>query len=287
MNNIPLGRFFLLGTAFLVLSSCESWQLGASRLEDSQAKLKVGGSSEVYEVIEILSEGYELANSDREVTIEFFPPSQSSGGIEGVKDAVFDMGGVSREPTEAEINSQLTYLPLVETPLVLVIHESVTGITNINADQIKAIYKGDITNWQELGGPDADIVLFDFTEDENEKKVLRDTYLGANLAITPDAIVFPEDDELLATAAITEFSLATVPLEDDLAALPMTVLSIDGVAPSIANLQSGTYKMSLPLGVVIPQELPDITQSFVSFIQSSEGQQLLLESNYALANATE
>lgn len=278
--NFPSLYHTLLGGALLVLTGC-STALNSTDATVAAATIKIGGSSEAYEVLEELTDAYgeKVTNSE----FEYFPPSQTSGGIEGVKVAAIDVGTVSREVTAAETGDELVYLPLVKTPLVIAVHESVTGVTDISAEQIKGIYSGEITNWQRLGGPDTEIIVFDFTEDENEKQVLRSAYLGPDLEITPDAVVFAEDDELLETAANTEFSIAAVPLEDDLTELPMTVLSIDGIEPSVENLQSGTYTMALSLGVVLPMAPTSATGAFVEFIKSEAGQTILTDANYVLA----
>ncbi|MEM6837193.1 MAG: substrate-binding domain-containing protein [Cyanobacteria bacterium P01_C01_bin.120] len=247
----------------------------------SEETITIGGSSETYEVLELLTDAY--AETTATVKFEYFPPSQTGGGITGVKSATLDVGAVSREMTPEETNEQLVYRPLVKTPLVIAIHESVTGITDISAEQIKAVYSGEISNWQALGGPDAEIILFDLAEDENEKILLRKTYLGADLEITSNAVVFAEDDELLETAATTEFSIAALPLEDDLSELPMTVLSIDGIEPSKENLQSGTYPMALLLGIVVPSVPSEATEAFIEFTDSEEGQAALSVANYVLA----
>ena len=200
-----------------------------------------------------------------------------------MKAAAVDIGAVSREIDSVETGETLVYQPLVKTPLVIAVHESVTGVTNISAEQIKAIYSGEVSNWQTLGGPDAEIIVFDLAEDENEKRVLRETYLGADLEITPNAVAFAEDDELLETAAITEFSIAALPLEEDLNELPMAILSIDGVEPTTENLQSGVYPMALSLGVVLPATPSDQTESFIEFVESEAGQAVLTEADYVLA----
>lgn len=279
MNFLSL-HHTLLGGALLVLTGC-STALNSTDATAAAATIKIGGSSEVYEVLEELTDAYgeKVTNSE----FEYFPPSQTSGGIEGVKVAAIDVGAVSREVTAAETGDELVYLPLVKTPLVIAVHESVTGVTDISAEQIKGIYSGEITNWQRLGGPDTEIIVFDFTEDENEKQVLRSAYLGPDLEITPDAVVFAEDDELLETAANNEFSIAAVPLENDLTELPMTVLSIDGIEPSAENLQSGTYTMALSLGVVLPMTPTSATEAFVEFIKSEAGQTILTDADYVLA----
>ncbi|MEO0517438.1 MAG: substrate-binding domain-containing protein [Cyanobacteria bacterium P01_A01_bin.116] len=246
--------------------------------EAGATSIKIGGSSETYEDLKQLADAYRQQEKADGVTFDFLPPSQTSGGIQGVKNSLLDLGGLSRQLTEKDASDDLAYLKLRETPLVLIVHESVSNISNITAEEINAIYQGEITNWQDLGGPDERIVLFDLAEDENEKQVLRRAYLGDDLKITPDAIVFAEDDELIETAAITPFSMAAVPLEDELIDSPVNILSIDGVAPSADALVSGQYVMSLPLGFVFNKTPSAETQDFVAFVTSAEGQSILAES---------
>ena len=272
-------RYAVPSAILLALASCSTPQ-SAETASDTESTIKIGGSSEGYEVLELLTEAYEETATD--VEFQYLPPSQTDGGIEGVKAAVADIGAVSRTIEPAETGEELVYQPLVKAPLVIAVHESVSGITDISAEQINAIYSGEISNWQALGGPDAAIVVFDLSEDENEKRVLRETYLGADLVITPDAVAFTEDDELLETAAITEFSIAAVPLEDDLDELAMTVLSIDGVAPTPENLQSGSYPMALALGIVLPTTPSTQAESFLEFVDSEEGKAVLTDADYVL-----
>ena len=262
--------------ASLLLTSCFQDITPSTQLSDDP--IDIGGSAETYEVLELFIEAYQTQSANAQ--FNFFPPSQTSGGIQGVKSAVLDIGGVSRIPVLEESDEQVTYLRLANAPLVVIVHDSVTGITNITGDQIKGIYSGQITNWKELGGPDADIVLFDFTEDENEKRVLRETYLGQDLQITPNAVIFPEDDELVETATITKFSMATVVYEKNFDDLPITLLSIDNIVPSAQTIQSGDYSMTLPLGVVINKQPSSSTLAFLKFATSPEGQQTLSGTSY-------
>ncbi|MEM6432609.1 MAG: substrate-binding domain-containing protein [Cyanobacteria bacterium P01_D01_bin.115] len=268
----------LLGSAMLLTGGCS----GASTVEEDAAAttgpINVGGSAEAYEAIELLIDGYEAEVGEFETT--FFPPSQTSGGIEGVKQAALDIGGVSRKLSADETADELNYVLIGETPLVIAVHESVTGITNITADQIQGIYRGDITNWQELGGPDAEIILLDLPEDENEKQVLRGAYLGEDLEITSKAVVFREDDEMLETIGNSDFSMAAVPLEDEIDELPVTILNIDGVSPSLKTIQSGEYKMSLPIGFVTTQSPAPEVQALIDFMTTPEGQAILMEAEF-------
>jgi len=262
----------LLASVALFLSSCTS--NGSTLTEQDTTTIKVGGSSETYATIELLTDAY-VDQTDR-VDFKFLPPSQTDSGIQGVSNRELDIGGVSRS-IDATANSPFKYAPLIVSPLVVVVHNSVTGVDNLTTEQLKSIYSGEISNWQQVGGPDAEIVLLDLVEDENEKKLLRDHYLGADLAITPRAVVFAEDDELLETAANTEYSLAAVVQEDDIEQAPVKQLSLDGIAPSDENMASNDYAMSILLGMVYHNDADVEVKSFVEFVAGPEGQAILAE----------
>jgi phosphate transport system substrate-binding protein len=272
MNQPRRNRCYGLGAiALCLLGSCSTGNTAPT----TTATIVIGGSSETLEVIEAVAEAYDASGA--EVEIEFLPPSQSSGGIEGVKADLLDMGAVSRDLSTADLeNAQ--YIALVNTPLVIAVHETVTGIDSLTATDLQGIYDGTTTNWQALGGPDAEIVLLDVSEDENEKALLRNKVLGAELQITDQAIVFPEDDDLLGVAMTTPYSIAALPLEAEVETANVRVLSLDGVAPTPDNVSTGTYSLVLALGIVVAETPPPTVQAFIDFMLSPEGQEILADS---------
>ncbi|NEP45866.1 MAG: phosphate ABC transporter substrate-binding protein, partial [Okeania sp. SIO2H7] len=207
-----------------------------------------------------------------------------SGGIAGVKDKAIDIGVISREITATQNTDNIQYLAIASSPLLLITNETVEGVANLNAEQIRAIYSGEITNWQELGGPDAEIIILDIPEDENEKKVLREHYLGEELNVTPKAVIFAEDDEILEAAASTPFSIGPIALSKEVEELPVNILTLDGVAPTVANINTGKYKLTQTIGIVFRSETTDAVGDFVDFIQSEEAKPKLEEAGYVVLN---
>lgn len=273
----PSWQIWTGAIALLLIGSCA----GSSSRSDENGEatlIRIGGSAETLEIVENLADTYEA--SEKGININFLPPSQSSGGIQGVKDEVLDIGAVSSDPLTATLEG-LQYVPLTQTPLVIIVHETVVGIQDITQSQLQDIYDGTIANWQDLGGPDAEIILLDFTEDENEKALLRQHVLGDDLQITEQAVVFPEDDEIFETAIVTHYSIAAIPLEEDIKEAPVQILLLDGVAPTPENMQSGAYAMQLTLGLVIADSPTVEVQNFLDFILSPEGQAILTD-NIAL-----
>jgi phosphate transport system substrate-binding protein len=143
---------FIIATTLSLLSACATASNTGKSTTDSelQGTLKIGGSSETMVVLERLSTAYQAQTEG--VEIQFFPPSQTSGGIQGIKGNLLDIGAVSRE-IEPEAGEALQYIALTQTPLAFIVHESVTGVNNLTQQDIQAIYQGKIRNWQELGWP--------------------------------------------------------------------------------------------------------------------------------------
>ena len=255
------------------LSSCTP---SSDRPRTPKATIRIGGSSEGYPVLEIVAEAYE--NDDTE--IRFAPSSQSSGGIAGVKDKTIDIGIVSRQLTATENSDNTQYLGIATSPMVLITNKTVEGVTNLNTEQIKGIYSGAIANWQELNGPDAEIILLDLPEDENEKEILREHFLGENLKITPTAIIFQEGDEILEAVAATSFSIGPIGISKEVEKLPVNILNINGFAPTVANMKSGEYKLTQTIGIVFLGQTESSTQDFIDFIQSEKAEAKLEEAGY-------
>jgi phosphate transport system substrate-binding protein len=179
MNQPRRNRCYGLGAiALCLLGSCSTGNTDPTTTETIQ----IGGSSETLEVIEAVAEAYEASGA--EVEIEFLPPSQSSARHRGgPKPNCWISVPSAAELSTADLDNE-QYIALVNTPLVIAVHETVTGIDNLTATDLKGIYDGTTTNWQTLGGPDAEIVLLDVSEDENEKALLRNKVLGTELQIT-------------------------------------------------------------------------------------------------------
>ncbi|NET25391.1 PstS family phosphate ABC transporter substrate-binding protein [Okeania sp. SIO1I7] len=264
-------KILILFIALLTVANITSCNADSSRQETPVEKIKVGGSSEGYPVLEILTE----AKNDDSIEIIFMPSSQSSGGIRGVKDGLINIGVISKQLTAAETSDKIKYIPIVRNLQFLIINEKVTGVQNLSTKQIQDIYSGTINNWKELGGPDAEIILLDIPEDETEKQILRKHHLGENLQITPKAIIFQEDDQVIKAIASTPYSIGLVAQSQELEEFTIEILNIDNFIPNQANIQNGKYKMTQTIGIVISSQPTSVTQKFIDFILSKEAKQKL------------
>jgi len=253
------------------------------RSSTAQSTIKIGGSSEAYPILELLADAYNQQQEN--VEIVFMPSSQSSGGLSGVRDHVIDIGTISRPLTPEEKTETLQYMPLVRNPLVLIVNQQVKDLSNLSSDAIKKIYSGVITNWQQLGSVDGEIVIIDIPEDETDKQILREHYLGQDLKITPQAILFEEDEKVLEGVAITPYSIGVIAQSQKLKEFPVTPLTLDRIAPTVDNIHNGNYKMIQIIGIVFADRLKPATEDFINFISTPEAQEILKANGYMFFNA--
>jgi phosphate transport system substrate-binding protein len=272
----------IVGIILLGLCSCNSvktTELKDSTLVTSQAdsqaqtSIKIGSSSSTITVLKLLAEGYQSQN--KTVKIEFISNSQSEGAIAALKNHIIDIAGSSHKLKPEEDNGKIQYREIAQDLLLIATHNSVKGVRNLSTKQLKAIYKGDIKNWQELGGPDANIVVLDRPEDESAKKLLRQYYLGEDKTTTK-AVILNNEGELIETLQSTPNSIGAFSLAYSLInQSPVNHLSLNGVAPKSQNFANSQYKMARHLGILWDKAPSPPTQGFIDFILSKEGEKLL------------
>jgi phosphate transport system substrate-binding protein len=247
---------------------------------DSQAQtiIKIGGSSSTVTVLKLLAKVYQSQN--KTVKIEFISNNQSEGAIAALKSDIIDIAGSSHQLKLEEDNGKIQYREFAQDLLVVATNNSVKGVTNLSTKQLKAIYKGDITNWRELGGTDANIVVLDRPEDESAKKLLRKYYLGEEKTTTK-AVILNKEGELIETLQITPNSIGTFSLASSLInKLPVNHLSLNGVGPKTQNFASSQYQMVRHLGIIWEKAPSASAQGFIDFIFSSEGGKLLQNNGF-------
>lgn len=243
--------------------------------------LKIVGASTPYPAIDLLGNAY---NTQSSTQIALLDSSQSGGGIAAVKAGLVDIGTVTRVPKSEEADDDLAYREVARDALLVVTHPSVEGVGDLTTEALQAIYSGQATNWQTFGGPDADIVVLDRAEDTSAKRLLREYYLGSTLENAPEAIVLRRESDVIEAIQDTPYSVGVLSRAKVITqALPVNILSLDGVTPTPENLTSGKYAMHRTLGIVWYATPSEATQGFIDFIFSETGADILRQAGYATA----
>ena len=280
----------LLSGLMLLSAGCSNSQTAAILFDDDtdgtahtsqsiERTLTVIGASTPYPALELLAETYKQEVDNTEII--FLDSSQSDGGIEAVKEGLAAIGTVTRSPKLEEADEQLTHRAFARDGILVGTHPSVTGVSNLTTQNLQDIYSGKVTNWNELGGPDADVVVLDRAEDTSAKRLLREYYLGDDLANAPNAILLNRERDVIDTLQTMPYSIGTLSLAKATAqSLPINHMSLDGIEPSPQDIASGKYGMHRTLGIVWYGTPSKASQGFVDFVFSESGSRILEKAGF-------
>lgn len=237
---------------------------------DAPVPIHIGSTSDTIDLAKAVTEAY--STHHEAIAPQITEAKSADSLLEQIQSQTIDIATINRPLTNEEQKS-VTYHPLTTIPLGIAIHQSVTNVMALNPEELQAIYQGEITNWQAVGGPDADIVVFDLAETTPAKTIFRQTYLGETPAITPNAVVLSNAQDCRDMAATTDFSIALVPLKAELETVPLNIVAVTDSSDSEA-IESAIAQpaMEVPIGLIASQDASIDIQEFLDFVQSPEGQ---------------
>ena len=227
------------------------------------------GSTSMEKVIGALSESYMAANKD--VTVNY-NPTGSGAGITAVQEGTCDIGLSSRALKDEEKAAGLKETVLAYDGIAIIVHPD-NPVSDLSTEQIAKLYTGEITNWKDVGGNDAEVVLigreaasgtrdgFESITGTKDKCQYRQELTSTGDVITavsqnPDAIGYA--------------SLASI--KDTVKAL-----NVDGVTPGEATVKDGNYKVQRPfvLVTVDGKALSPAAQAFFDYATSSDAASII------------
>jgi len=139
------------------------------------------------------------------LSLDFLQGSSSSAAKKAVQEGSLDVAILLSANVAAEQQDGLDLLPIADDPVAFAVHADL-AIKSLTTAQLREIYLGQITNWSEVGGPDAAIVVMARDEDEGTTKILRKALFG-DQAWASTAIVFTKASELIDAVKSTPNSI--------------------------------------------------------------------------------
>lgn len=155
---LPVALCVTAALGLFALAGCSGGE-SASAPENGSAALSgaisTEGSTSMEKVIGNLSEAYQLENDEVSIT---YNPTGSGSGIKAVQEGRCDVGLSSRDLKAEELESGLEGTVLAYDGISIVVNPE-NPINDLSVEQIAAIFTGEVTNWSEVGGDDAEIVV--------------------------------------------------------------------------------------------------------------------------------
>lgn len=236
------------------------------------------GSTSMEKVIGALGESFMAANEGVEFT---YNPTGSGAGITAAQEGRCDIGLSSRALKDEEKAGGLKETVLAYDGIAIIVNPE-NPVNDLTLDQIAKLYTGEITNWKDVGGNDAQVVLigreaasgtrdgFESITDTKDKCQYRQELTSTGDVITtvrqnPDAIGYA--------------SLASI--KDSVKAL-----DVDGVTPGEDTVKDGSYKVQRPFVLVTVEgkALSPVAQAFFDYATSPDAAAIIAKAGAVAAN---
>ena len=233
------------------------------------------GSTSMEKVIGALGEAFMEANSGVNFT---YNPTGSGSGITAVSEGRCDIGLSSRALKDSEVASGLVGTVLAYDGIAVIVNPANT-VEDLDIETIAKIYTGEITNWSEVGGADAEIVLVGREAGSGTRSGFEE------LTETVDKCKYRQEltstgDVITAVAqnpdAIGYASLASV--KDSVKAL-----KVAGVTPSEETVKDGTYLIQRPFVLVTKEgvALSPVAQAFFDYATKGQANDIITASSHS------
>lgn len=259
-------RLALVTASILCLSGC-----GTKTQNGLSGEIQMAGSTSMEDMCVAVSEQFMEKEKGITVSAEYIG---SSAGIEALLSGSADVGTSSRNLTDEEKNAGAVENIVAKDGIAVVLNPSVTGVENLDFEDLKNLFCGKVTNWSELGGPDMPVVIVGHeagsgTRDPFEEILdIKDKCVYANELSGSGAVLIKVAET---EGAVGYMSLALV---DD----TVKSVSVNEIPPTRENIQNGTYPLNKTMVMATKgkiEEQNEMVQALFDFVYSEEGQKLI------------
>ena len=227
------------------------------------------GSTSMEKVINSLGESFMAQNKDVKFT---YNPTGSGSGIQAVSEGRCDIGLSSRALKDDEKASGLVETTLALDGIAIVVNPE-NPVSDLDVDTIAKIYTGEITNWKDVGGNDAEIVLIG----REAGSGTRDGF--ESITDTKDACAYRQ--ELTSTGDVIN-TVSTNPNAIGYASLSavgdsVKALTVGGVEATEDTVRDGSYVVQRPFVLVTKEgtELSAAAQAFFDYALSADAADII------------
>jgi phosphate transport system substrate-binding protein len=274
---LGIACFVALLTAAVLAAGCGgSSSDGTSKYSGN---VKVSGSTTVLPLAQEAAAGFMDANGDANVDVQ---GGGSSVGITQVKEGVVNIGTSSRDlKPEENADNSLVPTKIALDVIAMVVNPNVK-VTSLTRQQALDIFTGKITNWKDVGGVDASIIVVVRDKASGTREMFDQKVLGT----TSDKPVEPVASAIECNAnGIMRETVASKPNSIGYLSLgyvnnKLKAVNLDGVTPSLANALNKSYPLSRYLYMITKGQPSGAVKGYIDYVLSDQFQNDVVATEY-------
>ena len=235
--------------------------------QEISGTVNTNGSTSMESVMGYLTEGFKEVQPG--VTINY-TGSGSGAGVTGAQDGTCDIGLASRDLKDDETG--VKQITVAKDGIAIIVNPE-NPVADLSLEQIAALATGEITNWSEVGGNDAEVVFIG----REAGSGTRDGF--ESITGTEDACKYQNEltstGEVIANVASNPNAIgyASLSAVDD----TVKAITVGGVAPTEETVLDGTYAIQRNFNFIVNESnsLSDAAQAFVDWATSADAADLI------------
>jgi len=245
---------------------------------ETKGRLVITGSSTIAPLASEIGKRFESLHPGVRVDVQ---TGGSSRGIADAREGLADIGMSSRALKEQEKDGLVSYV-LARDGVCFLVHKD-NPIKELSDQQIREIFTGKITNWKQIGGRDAPIIVINRADGRSELELFSHHFQVKPTDIKAHLIAGDNEQGIKTLAgnpnAIVYMSVGTS--EYDMAqGIPLKLLPLNGVAATTENVRNGTFPFARPLVLITRPDPKPLTTEFIEFALSTQIHDLIQELSF-------
>ncbi len=260
---------------------------GCTDSDSERVEIIVKGSDTVLPLSQSAAEEFMLANDDKDITVI---GGGSGVGIAAMIDGEVEIAMASRSMKDSEFeNAQANGINPVEHVIawdgISVIVHNDNPVSELTFDQLRGIFNGTITNWNEVGGDNLEIVATTRDSSSGTYEFFKEAVLVED-EYREDALVTPSNGAIVQSVSQNKGGIGYIGfayLDDSVQGVALD--NGDGmVEPLAANILSGDYPLARQLYYYTDGQPSGLAAEFLDFVQGEEGAAIINDVGYFPAN---
>jgi len=276
---LAVGLVGVLAVAALGLTGCgtasttPNEQGGVTELSGA---LSVAGSDTMVNMAQAWAETFMGENTGVQIAVK---GGGSGTGIAALINGTIDIADASRAMKDEE----KAKLPeavgtAVARDGIAVIVNSGNGVSDVTLEDLGKIYRGEITNWKDLGGADAEIVLVSRDSSSGTYEYFKEAVVGKEKEFAKSAKLLPSTQAIVDEVKANPNAIGYIGVGYE--SSDIKVVKVDGVASSVATVLDGTYELSRDLYVYTAKAPSGLAKTYIDWILSPAGQEIVTEQGF-------
>jgi len=274
----------ILAIGAVGLTGCSGSSTPSSSTGGSTSSLSgtinVTGSDTMVNMAGAWAQAFMTANPDVQIAVK---GGGSGVGVAALLNKTTDVADSSRKVTPAEMSQASTagvdpVGTVVAKDGVTIIVNSANTISDITTTTIGKIYRGEITNWKDAGGPDAPIVLLGRDSSSGTYSFMQDTVIGKTNTFAKSTQNLQSTQAIVDQVGKDANAIGYVGLGYDKPTIK--VLTVSGVKPDVTTVLDGTYPLSRDLNMYTNGAPSGVTKAYIDWILGAEGQKIVADQGF-------